>query len=317
MTAAQALTQVRPAAALPARRPRLRSLSPHLLLVANANASGLVRSPELLEGAQSLIRTFGARVETTLTATTDELAAVLAGAERRVALLGGDGSLHAAANTPGPKPELALIPAGRANNVATSLGVPTDLPGAARLAVAGQATPLDLIGARTPARRHLAVEGISVGFHAVARAGYNGRNSADLVAGARAAVRALARFRPLAVGIEVDGSFEVQRIGQLFVANMPLYGFGLRVAPDADPSDGRLELVTIETGGRASLLALLPHLRKGTHVGRPGVQVRTARRVRIATGGRSPIIADTTNLGSGTVELTVERAALAVVGGAR
>jgi diacylglycerol kinase family enzyme len=314
---AQALTSIRPAPATPARRPRLRSLSPHLLLVANANASGLLRRPELLAGADSLIRLAGAQVETRLTADVDELAAVLNGADRRVVLLGGDGSLHAAANAPGPKPELALIPAGRANNVARSLGVPVDLGAAARLAVAGHVRPLDLIAARTPTRRHFAVEGVSAGFHALARAGYNGTNSADLMAGVRAGVSALARFKPLAVGIEVDGAFEVLRIGQLFVANMPLFGFGLRVAPDADPSDGLLELVTIETGGRASLLGLLPHLRKGTHVGRPGVRVRTARRIRIATGGRSPIIADTTNLGSGTVELTVEPAALAVVGAAR
>ena len=54
-------------------------------------------------------------------------------------LLGGDGSLHAAANVPGPKPELAIIPAGGANNVARSLGVPVDLAAAARLAVAGDA----------------------------------------------------------------------------------------------------------------------------------------------------------------------------------
>jgi hypothetical protein len=37
--------------------------------------------------------------------------------------------------------------------------------------------------------------------------------------------------------------------------------------------------------------------------------------MRIATGGRSPIIGDTTNLGSGSVELTVVPGALEIVGG--
>jgi diacylglycerol kinase (ATP) len=185
---------------------------------------------------------------------------------------------------------------------------------AARLAIAGEARPLDLIAARTATRRFLAVEGVSVGFHAQARAGYTGANSSDVLAGIKVGLGALARFQPIAVGVEVDGAFEVMRIGQLFVANMPLYGPGLQVAPGADPSDGMLDLVTIGVGGRASLLSMLKHLRNGTHLGRDGVRRVAARKLRIATGGRSPIIADTTNLGAGTVELTVAPGALAVVG---
>jgi diacylglycerol kinase (ATP) len=154
----------------------LRSLSPHLLLVANGNASGLVRQPELVADAGRLLRSLGARVESLVTSTTDELAATLAGAERRVVLLGGDGSLHAAANAPVPLPELALLPAGGANNVARSLGVPADLAAAARLAVQGPARPLDVIEAFGDTGRYLAVEGVSVGFHALARAEYRGQN---------------------------------------------------------------------------------------------------------------------------------------------
>jgi diacylglycerol kinase (ATP) len=285
-------------------------------VVANANASGLVRRPELVTDAVGLLRSLGARAEAHVTGTLDELADTLAGAERRVVLLGGDGSLHAAANLPGRKPELALLPAGRANNVAHALGVPIDLGAAARLAVEGGARPLDLIAAQTATRSHLAVEGVSVGFHALARANYRADNSADLVAGVRAGVGALARFRPLVVGLDVDGEPEVLRIGQLFAANLPLFGFRLRVAPGADPEDGQLDLVTLEAGNRRELLSLLPHLRHGTHVGRPGVRHVRARSVRIATGGHSPVIADTTNLGTDTVELTVVPAALAVVGAA-
>jgi diacylglycerol kinase (ATP) len=314
-TAPQILHLPAPAPARAPDRPRrLRAVSPHLLVVANANASGLVRRPELVEGAATLLRGLGARVETRLTSSLEELAATVAGAERRIALLGGDGSLHAAANLPGPLPELALLPAGRANNVARSLGVPLELSDAARLALAGHARPLDLIAATTPTRRFLAVEGVSVGFHALARSRYRAVNSADLVAGVRAGLGALVRYRPITVGLEADGAFEVARIGQLFVANLPLYGPGLRVAPTADPADGLLDLVTLEAAGRAELIALLRHLRNGTHIGRPGVRHVAARRLRIAPGGRSPVIADTTDLGSDTVELTVEPAALRVVG---
>jgi diacylglycerol kinase (ATP) len=315
---AAALTALAPRVASPAPAPRrLRSLSPTLMLVANANATRIVRHPELVDGARSLLRTMGSRVEVRLTSSLDELAELLPHAERRVVLLGGDGSVHAAANVPGSKPELALLPAGGANNIARSLGVPTDLSAAARLAVSGPARSLDLIAARTATQRHLVVEGVSAGFHALARADYRGTNSSDVGSAIRAGVGALARFKPLVIGLEVDGEFQVQRIGQLFAANLPLFGPGLRVAPGADPSDGLLDLVAIGIPGRRSLVPLASQLRRGTHLGRPGVTRVTARRVRIATGGRSPIIADTTNLGSGTVELTVLPGALQIVGASR
>jgi diacylglycerol kinase (ATP) len=284
-------------------------------MVANANATRIVRNPELVDGAHRLLRATGARVDLHVTSTTEELGDVLSEAGRRIVLLGGDGSVHAAANVTGPKPELALLPAGGANNVARSLGIPTDLSAAARLAVAGHARSLDLIAARTATRRHLVVEGVSAGFHALARADYRGTNSSDLGAAVRAGIGAVARFKPLVVGLEIDGEFQVVRIGQLFAANLPLFGPGLHVAPGADPADGLMDVVTLDVPGRRSLLPLASQLRRGDHVGRPGVSRVTARRIRIATGGRSPIIADTTNLGSGTVELSVVPRALQIVGG--
>lgn len=311
---AQALPLAPLVAPAPLRRARpLRSLTAPLLLVANANASGLVRHPAIVDAAATLLRSSGAGVELRLTSGADELGELLSEAERRVVLLGGDGTLHAAANVPGPKPELALLPAGRANNVARSLGIPTDLARAARLAVEGTSRPLDGIVARAGDRRYVAVEGVSVGVHAIARSGYHGRNSADVRAAVRAGAGALAGFHPLTVAVEVDGDAEVVRTGQLFVVNMPLYGPGLRVAP-ADPADGLLDFVTIAVSGRRQLAARLAQLRRGTHLGRPGVRHLRARRIRIATGGSSPVVADTTDLGSGAVDLTVARAAISLVG---
>jgi diacylglycerol kinase family enzyme len=297
----------------PARAPRaLRSLSPHLLLVANGNASGLGRHPELVQDSARLLRSAGARVESLVTSSLDELAFVLANAERRVVLLGGDGSLHAAANTPGSKPELALIPGGKANNNARSLGIPLDLDAAARLAVEGRARAIDAISAKTPSGSQLVVEGVSVGFHALARSQYRAKNSADTAAGIRAGLGALVRFEPMTMAVGLDGSCELMRLTQLFVVNMPLFGPGLRVAP-ADPADGLLDVVALAGGGRLSLLPLATQLRRGTHLTRDDVRSFRARTVRISTRGASPVIADTTDLGNDTVELSVVPQALDIV----
>jgi diacylglycerol kinase (ATP) len=313
MTAAQALAPSAFAPSSTAAAPRrLRSLSPHLLLVVNGNASGLGRRPHLVQDSTRLLHSAGARVETRVTTSLEELDDALATAERRVVLLGGDGSLHAAANS-AFEAELALIPAGGANNIARSLGIPTDFRAAARLAVEGRTRPIDAIAASTSTGRYLAVEGISVGIHALARTNYRAKNSADLLAGVRAGVGALADFEPFTVCLSLDGSARIVPISQLFVTNMPLFGPGLRVAPGADPADGVLEVTVIEARSRRSLLALAPRLRRGTHLTRAGVRTFRAQTVRIATGGRSPVIADTTDLGRETVQLSVVPHALDLV----
>jgi diacylglycerol kinase (ATP) len=183
---------------------------------------------------------------------------------------------------------------------------------AAELAVNGRARPLDVIVATSGDRRYVAVEGISVGFLALARAGYHGRNSADLVAGIRAGASALRSFDPLCVSVEAEEA-ERMRVGQLFVANLPLYSYGLRVAPLADPADGLLDLTAIDARNRFSLLLALARLRKRPEQSCPGYRCWRERRVRIATSRRSPIIADSTDLGVGPVDLVVEPAALSVV----
>jgi diacylglycerol kinase (ATP) len=286
----------------------------HVLLVANGSASGLGRSRDLVDGVERLLRQRGLRVETQLTTSLEELAASAPGLyERRVALLGGDGTVHAAANLPLTPPELAILPAGRANNIARALGVPLDLEAAAALAAEGRPRPLDLISATSKETSYLAVEGVSVGLHALARAGYRAPNSADTNAAIRSALRAARGFEGVPLCVSSDGTAEMLTVGQLFVANLPLFAFGLRVAPAARPDDGLLDVVALPWEGPAQILPTIARLRRGTHLARRGARTWTAGRVRIATRGRSPVIADTTNLGPGPVRLEAAPSALWVV----
>ncbi len=162
-----------------------------------------------------------------------------------------------------------------------------------------------------------ALEGVSVGFHAQARALYRGVNSADTAAGVAAAVRAFTNFAPVSLAIDVDGASEVRRVGQLFVVNFPLFGPRLSVAPGADPGDGVLEVVELDAGNRARLARDLVLLKRGTHLGHGGVKIRLARQVRLAPDDRSPVVADTTVLSPGPVELAVRPRAVRIVGPGR
>ncbi len=286
----------------------------HLVLVANGSASGLGHSRERLDAAHSALRSAGVAIETHLTESVDELSAEWpAFQDRRVVLLGGDGTLHAAANLPFGPPELALLPAGRANNVARALGIPLDLRAAARLASSGVVRPIDLISASNGTRNMFVVEGVSVGLHAVARASYRAPNSADVRAAVRTGLAAARRFDGVTLCVSSDGEAEMLRVGQLFVANLSLYAFGLQVAPGAQGDDGLLDVVALPWEGRLQIVPRIVQLRRGRHVSKPGTRMWTARHVRVVTGGQSPVIADTTNLGTGPVSLQVAPAALAVV----
>src|ERR671911_2491253 len=185
---------------------------PSLLLVANENASGLAGKRETVDRAASLLRGYGARIETRWTASARELDEFVSEEERRIVLIGGDGTLHAVANIQGHKPEVALLPRGRANNIAHALGIPPDLKWAAKLAVQGIPHPIDGISVEAPELKMTALEGVSVGFHAQARARYRGVNSADTTAGVAAALSAFVHFEPVSIAVAVDGYCELRRL---------------------------------------------------------------------------------------------------------
>jgi len=282
-------------------------------LIVNARASGSLGG-DVVAQATAALRAAGARVRAHLTADEGELAAVVGAAEgRRVVLVGGDGSVHALANLDLPAlPATALLPAGRANNVARALGIPVDWTAAARLAVRGRPAALDALHVVTPRRSLFAVEGVSAGFHAAARHRYTGTNSADLTAGVRALAAELRAFRPLPVALRVDGApLFAGPAAQVFLSNLPYFGFGFRVDPAADPADGRLEAIVMEAGTRRGIVGLLAAARQGRHLERAGVTWSRATRAHLEQP--LPLVADAQPLGVTTAAVTVAPGRLRLV----
>lgn len=294
---------------LEAATPALRS---RRLVVVNPNVTHPLE-PRRLRAVLHVLRENGLDVDLLTTSDPEELSEAGAEDGLRVVLVGGDGSVHAAAAALPAGSEIALVPTGSANNVAHSVGIPLDPLAAAQLAAVGHAHPLDLIEARAGGRVQRIVEGVSVGFLARARVRYRHASSGHVLSGAFAGLGALARFHPLAVHVHHEPFDEELRLAQLFVANLPLYAFGLQVAPHADLSDGFLDLVGLEAPTRRAVVGMLAALKRGESVGRPGVHLWRARRARIRTHGSSPVIGDSVDLGTGSVELAVLPGALRLV----
>jgi diacylglycerol kinase (ATP) len=294
--------------------------TPELLVLVNAHASGVADPSQTGRDLVAVFEELGGCATSAVTSTERELWDCLraaAGCGYRVALVGGDGSLHAAANAPlTTLPELAIIPAGRANNVARALGIPSDRPGAVRTAAFGPARPLDALLVRTPQRSLYALQAVSVGFQADARARYSGENSADLRQGVRALVCALRRYKPYGIRTRVDG-YELgsSAAAQLFLSNLRYFGYGFDVAPDADPGDGRLDAILFHAPGRLALLRLLAPTRRGRHLTRAGVQCVSGRCAELTEP--LPLVADAIPLGTTTASVSVEPARLSLAVPAR
>ena len=291
------------------------SRTPRLILVVNGRASGIEDPERTADELLALLEELGADVESAVTHSEQQLWDVLgfaAASGWRVVLVGGDGSLHAAANAPLTRlPELALVPAGRANNIARALGIPTDRLEALTVAANASARPLDALRVATPDRFIYALEAVSAGFQAEARADYRAENSADLRQGLRALGRAIWRYRPYRTSVRVDGAaIRSTSAAQLFFSNLPFFGFGFEVAPGADPTDGRLEAIVLEARGRTRLLRLLAAARRGRHIGRRGVMRMPATRVKLSEP--LPLVADAVSLGNTTATVTVESGRLRV-----
>jgi diacylglycerol kinase (ATP) len=304
-----------PAPSAPARRgaDRLPVVSREVELVVNGRASGTAKA-EVLERATAALRAAGAQVRAHVTADEAELARVVRrSAGRRIVLAGGDGTVHALANLDLPElPPAALLPAGRANNIARALGIPVDWTAAAELAVRGRPAAIDALHVVTPERSLYAVEGVSAGFHAAARHRYDGTNSADLAAGVRALAGELRGFRPGHVALGVDGTPLFDRdAAQVFLSNLPYFGFGFHVDPMADATDGRLEAIVLDASTRRDVVRLLAAARDGRHLGRAGVT--WARAARVELERPVPLVADAQPLGITTASVTIAAGRLRMI----
>jgi diacylglycerol kinase (ATP) len=269
--------------------------SDDIAVLANPSA-GRGRHRGLLPGVLQRLGADG-RVVRLLTAGTGaeaEQACRAAVAEGVAALVtvGGDGTVHQGLQAAaGQLVGFGVVPAGTGNDFAAGTGVPGD-PYAAASAIAaalrtGRERRVDLArmtGAAGETRWFGAV--LAAGFDAIVNERANrmrwprGPRRYDL-----AILLELARLRPRAYQLELDGVDHSFTGTLVAVGNCASYGGGMRIVPDADPGDGLLDVVIAAPLGRAALTRLKPRLRHGTHVTDPRVTTFRVRRIRLHADG--------------------------------
>ena len=91
-----------------------------------------------------------------------------------------------------------------------------------------------------------------------------------------AMVAELSKLRLLPFRLTFDGGEELStELTLAAFGNTKTYGGGMRICPNADPTDGQLDATMVASASRTKLIRLFPTVFKGTHVDLD--EVRTAR----------------------------------------
>ena len=261
-----------------------------LLLIANAEAGGA--ETEGLETALGVLRE-AVDVEVARTSNPGELDGVLHRAGcRHIVVAGGDGSLHAVIAALHRRHELArrtlgLIPLGTGNDFARTLEIPLDPAEAAAALVGGQARTMDLI---LDELGGVVVNNVHVGASAQAsrrgarwkkRLGPFGFGILGYPIGA-----VLASIKPpfVRMRIEVDGEVVAdmdQHVLMVSVGNGASVGGGTELTPDADPGDGKLDVMVSLATGPMERFGYAWQLYRGSHPERDDVITHRASQVTV------------------------------------
>lgn len=218
------------------------------------------------------------------------LAAAVAKGTDAVMVTGGDGvvsnALQVLAGTDIP---LGIIPAGTGNDHAREFGLPTKNPkAAADIVVDGWTETIDLGWIQDD-------NGIEKWFGTVAATGFDSlvNDRANRMRWPHGRMRyyiamlaELSRLRPLPFRLVLDGTEEI--VADLTLAdfgNTRSYGGGLLICPNADHSDGLLDITMAQSDSRTKLLRLFPTIFKGAHVELDEVSTTRAKTVHVECPG--------------------------------
>ena len=216
-------------------------------LIYNPHA-GLIDSITLDE-IVDMLRAAGYSPEHHPTKTEADLDAALEDIEGHVTVAGGDGTVRATVlRLVGHDATLSIVPIGRANNVARSLGIYAN----PRDAVAGLTNPVrrpfDVGRVRAPWGEEYFVEACGWGLFAEMFAYFGPDEERTLPKAIQAVVEALADYEATHCQIELDGADLTGNYMLVEVFNGPAFGPRLSLAPQADPGDGLLDVLHLEDG---------------------------------------------------------------------
>ncbi len=195
---------------------------------------------------------------------------------------GGDGTLNAAIKgLIATRLPFGILPLGTANDLARTLGIPTNLVEACQIIARGLTKQIDVGVVNDKYFFNVASLGLSVQI--TEKLTKEAKRRWGLLAYAATTLQVIWQSRPFRAEILIPGEVLRVRTIQIAVGNGRHYGGGMVIAEDAVIDDQRLDLYSLETKQWWQILALLPTMRKGNHAKLPGVRVLQGQEFEIRT----------------------------------
>jgi diacylglycerol kinase (ATP) len=193
---------------------------------------------------------------------------------------GGDGTVQRCVDAlAGSGADLAILPAGTANLLASNLGVPTDLARAVQTGLHGVRRPIDV--GRVNGER----------FAVMAGAGFDAFMTKDADRGMKDRVGRLAYFwtgakaarrPPRPTRIQVDGHTWFDGDAScVLIGNVGTITGGITAFEGAEPDSGRLEVGVVTAGGLAQWARVLGRMVVGKAERSPLVDTTTGRKIDV------------------------------------
>lgn len=204
-----------------------------------------------------------------------------------VVACGGDGTIQEVAHALATRktslgdrcPALGLAPAGRCNDFARALGVGKDPATIADILTTGSPTALDL--GLVNGRHFCTVATVGVDAEISRYVDTMRMPLTGTLAYLYGAMCVLARYKPLTLHLRGDFD-EIRRpIFLASSANTSSYGGAIRIAPDASPTDGFLDICVVDAVHPFRVPRLVGAILRGKHTRKPEVHILRTRQLHI------------------------------------
>ncbi len=220
----------------------------------------------------------------------------LAEGYRTIVAVGGDGTVNEVVNGffdgerwLGKGARLGILSRGTGSDLIKTLGLPKDETEAIARLKAGRTRRVDLgrvtftdHAGQAAARYFINICGLGLDGDVVARVNRTTKAFGGKISFLWGTLATVAGYRNKDLEIVIDDGEAIKgRMCMVAVANGQYFGGGMRIAPQASPVDGLLDVVVLGDMGRLELVANLPKVYEGTHISHPKVSVWRVRQVEI------------------------------------
>ena len=287
-----------------------------------AGAGGTARKwPHILD----LLKSLGLRFEHDLTEAPGHAIELARDAAKKgyeqVVSVGGDGTINEVVNglyNAGSIGEvvLGIISTGTGGDYIRTIGLPRSYPEMCRCLMNPRRLTVDLgvveymNGGDMVQRLFVNFAGLGFDAEIVRRTTQQFKSLGSTASYLMGLLTTLVFYQNREITLVIDGVAVEKKVCTVVMNNGKYGGGGMLTAPDADLTDGLLDVLIIGNLNKADLLWSLPRIYRGTHLTHPKVELHKAREIEIRTGAPLYLHADGELLGQVPARFRVLPAAL-------